>query len=103
MLLQIDATVAYGAGKAGTDLTQADLDDPNNVYNLYVHLGPAADADRVSQCGLRPGGACPGSGRLALLVTVNLDTKETRFAATLEEHRANVALLRQWQAENPDE
>ena len=32
--------------------------------------------------------------------TVNLDTGETKFAATADEHDQNVAELRKWQAEN---
>ena len=31
---------------------------------------------------------------------MNLDTGETKFAATADEHNQNVAELRQWQAAN---
>ena len=35
-------------------------------------------------------------------VTVNLDTGETKFAATLEEHAENVDEYQQWCSENED-
>src|SRR5690606_4158554 len=38
MLLQIDASVAYGLGKSGMDLTRADLDTPG-PYNTYTETG----------------------------------------------------------------
>jgi len=102
MILQIDATVAYGAGI--TDgLTQAMLDDASNPYNTYVHTGlpptPIASPGAASIQAI----LAPAEGDWLYWCTINPDTKETRFATTLAEHRENVALLRQWEAENPSD
>ncbi|GAB3301819.1 endolytic transglycosylase MltG [Epidermidibacterium keratini] len=37
--LGIDASTAYGVGKKGNELTTADLQDPNNPYNLRIVPG----------------------------------------------------------------
>ncbi len=100
MPLQIDASVAYGAGKPGTELTKADL-AADTPYNLYVHTGlpptPIASPSEVSIGSV----LAPADGPWLFWVTVNLDTGETRFATTFAEHQANIALLRQWQAAQP--
>lgn len=105
MPLQIDASVAYGLNKPGTELTLEDT-SPNatdNPYNTYAHPGlpptpiaapGAASIDAV---------LAPADGPWVFWTTINLDTKETRFAETYAEHLENVELLRQWQAENPTE
>ena len=47
MPFQSDATVAYGAGVTGTVwTTDEQRADESNIYNTYVHLGPAARADQ---------------------------------------------------------
>jgi UPF0755 protein len=100
MLLEIDASVAYGANKSGNDLTTADLDDANNPYNTYEHIGlppgPIASPGVVSIDAVLN----PVAGPWKFWVTINKDTGETRFAETYEEHLQNQELLRQWQAEN---
>ena len=42
----------------------------------------------------------PAEGDWLFWVTVNLDTGETLFATTYDDHLANVAQLRAWQEEN---
>lgn len=100
MVLQIDATVAYGLGISGMDLTTEMTQDDSNAYNTYTHLGlppsPIASPGAVSIDAVLN----PEPGDWLFWVAVNLDTGETRFAVTNEEHNANKALLRQWQAEN---
>ncbi|BDZ43505.1 hypothetical protein GCM10025865_28040 [Paraoerskovia sediminicola] len=100
MPLQIDAAVAYGAGKPGTELTTSDLEDESNEYNLYVNPGlpptPIAAPGRASIDAVMN----PADGDWLFWTTVNLDTGETKFAATYEEHQENVAELREWQAAN---
>lgn len=100
MKLDIDASVAYGAGKSGTELTQADL-DTDTPYNLYLQTGlpptPIAAPSEVSI----DAALAPADGPWLFWVTVNLDTGETRFATTYAEHQANVQLLREWQAAQP--
>ncbi|WP_421733829.1 endolytic transglycosylase MltG [Cellulomonas sp.] len=100
MVLQIDATVAYGLGISGMDLTTEMTQDDSNPYNTYTHLGlpptPIASPGAVSIDAVLN----PEPGDWLFWVAVNLDTGETRFAVTNEEHNANKALLRQWQEEN---
>lgn len=99
MKLDIDAAVAYGAGKPGTELTDEDkaTDTP---YNLYVNTGlpptPIAAPSLTSIDAV----LTPADGPWLFWVTVNLETGETRFAETFVEHQENVALLREWQAQN---
>ena len=100
MALQIDAAVAYGLGKPGTELSRADTQDPDNPYNTYVHKGlppgPIAAPGAESVAAVLD----PEPGDWIFWVAVNLETGETKFAATWDEHQRNVAELRQWEAEN---
>lgn len=98
--LQMDSTVLYGVGKTGGVPTREDLDN-DNPYNTYIHAGlPPSPigvvGDRAIEAVMHP-----AEGDWLYFVTVNLDTGETLFAATLEEHNANKALFDQWLAENP--
>jgi UPF0755 protein len=100
MALQIDAAVAYGADKPGTELTRDDLNNARNRYNTYEHTGlppgPIANPGEVSiDAVLNP---TPGDWKF--WVTVNLDTGETKFAETDPEHQRNVQELREWEAAN---
>lgn len=101
MKLDIDASVAYGAGKPGDELTETDL-DTDTPYNLYLHTGlpptPIASPSAVSIDAV----LAPADGPWLFWVTINLETGETRFAETYAEHQANVELLREWQAANAD-
>ena len=102
MPLQVDATVAYGLGISGTELTTEMTQDDSNAYNTYRHLGlppsPIASPGGVSIDAVLN----PEPGDWLFWVAINLDTGETRFAVTNDEHNANKALLRQWQAEQSD-
>ncbi len=97
--LQVDATVAYGLGISGMDLTTEMLQDDSNLYNTYRHLGlpptPIASPGATSIDAVLN----PEPGDWLFWVAINLDTGETRFAVTNAEHEANRELLRQWQAE----
>ncbi|GII99035.1 UPF0755 protein [Sediminihabitans luteus] len=100
--LRIDASVAYGAGKPGTELTQKDLDDASNPYNLYEHPGfppgPIASPGRPSiDAVLHP--ADDGTYYYFWL-TVNLDTGETVFSSTQAGQDAAEAQLDEWLEEN---
>lgn len=101
MKLDIDASVAYGAGKPGDELTETDL-DTDTPYNLYLNTGlpptPIASPSAVSIDAV----LAPADGPWLFWVTINLETGETRFAETYAEHQANVELLREWQAANAD-
>jgi len=100
MALQIDAAVAYGLDKPGTELTRDDTRNPDNPYNTYVHKGlpptPIASPGADSLAAV----VNPEPGDWIFWTAVNLETGETKFAVTWDEHEANVAELRRWQAEN---
>lgn len=98
MRLQIDASVAYGAGKPGTELTQQDLetDGPYNTYTTAgLPAGPIASPGRASIEAVLD----PADGSWLFWVTVNLETGETLFADNYTDHQANVQRLREWQAQ----
>lgn len=99
MKLDIDASVAYGAGKNGTELTDVDL-DTETPYNLYLRTGlpptPIASPSEVSIDAVLH----PADGPWLWWVAVNTDTGETKFAETYAEHQVNVRELREWQAAN---
>lgn len=101
MILQIDASLAYGLNKNGTGLTEADKTS-DSPYNLYKVQGlpptPIASPGRSSINAVMH----PTPGKWMYWTAVNLDTGETRFAETYAEHQANVALLREWQAAHPN-
>jgi UPF0755 protein len=98
--LEIDAAVAYGLGISGTELTRDDTRDPDNPYNTYQHdglpPGPISNPGAASVEAV----ADPADGDWIFWTAVNLDTGETKFAETWQEHRENVAELRAWQAAN---
>ncbi|MFT4214170.1 MAG: endolytic transglycosylase MltG [Microbacterium sp.] len=97
MLLQSDATVAYGAGITGTVwTTEEERADESNLYNTYVHEGlpigpislPGEDAINAA--------LDPAEGDWLYFVAVDLRTGETVFSETYEEHLAAVEQLDQW-------
>lgn len=97
MLLQIDATVAYGAGVTGRSPNRAELDDASNLYNSYKHQGlpptPIANPGEASIDAV----ITPADGPWLFWVTVNPDTGETKFAETYDEHQTYVDELRAWE------
>ncbi|MCV2394569.1 endolytic transglycosylase MltG [Actinotalea sp. M2MS4P-6] len=100
MKLDIDASVAYGLGKSGTELTYDDIHVTDTPYNLYLHTGLpptpiASPGEDAIDAALNP-----ADGPWLFWVTVNPETGETLFAETYAEHQQNVDKLRQWEAEN---
>ena len=102
-LLQSDATVAYGTGNthrvATTDAERADAANP---YNTYVHpglpVGPISNpGDLAIDAALHP-----ADGTWLYFVTWNLDTGETIFSTTQEEHDAAVDQWLAWMDEHPE-
>jgi UPF0755 protein len=95
-LIQSDATVTYGLGRKGYDITPEEKADKSNPYNTYAHTGlPAGPINS-------PGGpaidaaANPADVPYYYWVTVNLDTGETKFAKTLEQHNAYTKEYQHW-------
>lgn len=101
MKLEMDSTVHFAVGKSGkVTTTPEDRADPS-PYNTYVHTGlPPGPIGNPGESALSAA-LHPAATDALYFVTVNPDTGDTRFAATLEEHNANVALFQQWCSANP--
>ena len=103
MLLQMDSTAQYGMGQHDDgsvwSTNEALADD--NPWNTYVHKGlpkgpianPGRDAINAA--------INPEPGDWIYFVAINLDTRESAFSVTQEEHDASVAKLNEWCAANP--
>ncbi|GAA1506087.1 UPF0755 protein [Agromyces terreus] len=102
-LLQSDATVAYGTGNTHlVTTTDEERADAGNPYNTYIHpglpIGPISNpGDLAIDAALHP-----ADGPWLFFVTWNLDTGETIFSATVEEHDAAVAKWLAWMDEHPE-
>lgn len=103
MLLQSDATVTYGTGNTHrAETTDAERADASNPYNTYVHEGmiiaPISNpGDLAIDAAVNP-----ADGEWLYFVTWNLETGETIFSNTYEEHLIAVDKWRQWMAEHPE-
>ena len=100
--MESDATVAYGAGHSRVETTQAEREDANNIYNTYYYpglpVGPISNpGDDAINAALHP-----ADGPWMFFVTVDLDTGETVFSTTADEHAAAVERLQAWWAAHPD-
>lgn len=102
-LLQSDATVAYGTGNTHrVTTTDAERADESNPYNTYIHpgmlIGPISNpGDLAIDAVLHP-----ADGPWLFFVTWNLDTGETIFSATVEEHEEAVDKWLAWMDEHPE-
>ncbi len=103
MRLQMDSTAQYGMGQHddgsvwSTDEALAD----DNPWNTYVHeglpAGPIANPGRDAIAAALN----PEPGDWLYFVAINLDTGESAFSTTQEEHDAAVARLNEWCTANP--
>jgi UPF0755 protein len=105
MTLGSDVTTCYGAGLVGKDciyITQAQLDDATNLYNTRLlpglPIGPISNPGKTAMDAARN----PADGPWLFFVTVNLQTGETIFSETVEEHDAAAALYEEWLAAHPE-
>lgn len=97
MLLQSDATVAYGTGNTHTVwTTPEERADKSNLYNTYANPGLP-----VGPIGL-PGDTAidavmhPADGTWLYFMPVDLKSGKTEFSTTAEEHEQNVQKLAAW-------
>ncbi|QJU53616.1 endolytic transglycosylase MltG [Herbiconiux sp. KACC 21604] len=100
--MESDATIAYGAGHSRVETTQAEREDPSNIYNTYLY--PGLPAGPISNPGDDAINAAihPADGPWFFFVTVDLDTGETVFSETADEHAAAVERLQEWWAAHPE-
>jgi UPF0755 protein len=103
MLLQSDATVAYGTGNTHrVTTTDEERGDANNAYNTYVHEGlPVGPISNPGDLALNAA-LNPADGTWLYFVTVDLDTGETAFSTTYAEHQAAVKQWQAWMREHPE-
>ena len=98
--LQMDSTVVYGLGRVGGVPSTVELADASNPYNTYTRAGLPPTAIGAPGTAALDAVINPPPGDWLYFATINLDTGETKFASTLEEHNANVAELRAWMQQN---
>lgn len=95
MRLELDSTVTYGLGihRLTTTAAERAKDTP---YNTYLHaglpIGPISSPGREAIEAV----LAPADGNWLFFVTVNPETKETKFASTFEEHQKNVQEFQEW-------
>lgn len=99
--LQMDSTVNFALQKRG-NLTRAEYEEAkSSPYDTYAFPGlppgPIGSPGRMAI----DAAADPPEGPWFFFVTVNLDTGETLFAETWEEHQANDRQRVQWCEDNP--
>lgn len=101
MPLQMDSTIHYILGRDGGVFTTAEARRHPSPYNTYKHKnlppGPINSPDaKTLRAALNP-----AAGGWLYFTLVDLDTGETAFASTGEEHAANVAKLQAWCQAHP--
>nr|WP_239062137.1 endolytic transglycosylase MltG [Streptomyces sp. SID13031] len=94
--LQMDSTIHYIVGRDGKIFTSDEQRNTESPYNTYLNKGlPPTPINSPTKETLRAAlNAAPGSWLYFTLV--NLDTGETAFASTGEEHQKNVQKLQAW-------
>lgn len=96
MKLQMDSTIHYVVGKDGGVFTTPEQRDMVSPYNTYKVKGlPPTPINSPTKDTLRAA-INPAAGSWLYFTLINLDTGETAFASTPEEHQANVQKLQTW-------
>lgn len=100
MQLQLDSTVSYAAKDTGKVATTAEMRALPSPYNTYyvkgLPIGPISSPSRKSlEAALNP-----AEGNWKFFVAVNLDTGETEFNDTLDQHNQSVAKWQAWCAQS---
>ncbi|MBL3698077.1 endolytic transglycosylase MltG [Leucobacter luti] len=103
MKLQMDSTAQYGMGQHedGSVWSTDEALTDENPWNTYVieglPAGPIANPGRDAiDAALNP-----EPGDWLYFVAINLDTRESAFSVTQEDHEAAVGVLNEWCAANP--
>lgn len=96
MRLQSDATVAYAVKKTGTIWTTDKERASDSPYNTYKHKGlPPGPITAPARKAL-DAAVNPEEGKWLYFVPVNLDTGETVFSETYEDHQKALEQLHSW-------
>ncbi|WP_062213709.1 endolytic transglycosylase MltG [Demequina oxidasica] len=102
MKLEFDSTVKYVSPTKGvfTSDEERDSDSPYNTYKFTgLPPGPIAGPGAASIAAA----VNPEPSDNLFFVTVNLNSGETAYAKTFDEHQKNVKVLQAWVKENADE
>jgi len=104
MKLQMDSTAQYGYGSLHEGVVSSSkeaLEDPN-PWNTYVNTGlPVTPIASASDAAI-DAAMHPAEGPWLYFVTVNLETGETVFSTTYEEHQAAIQQWDAWCKAHPD-
>jgi UPF0755 protein len=93
MRLQLDSTVSYALGVTKLQLNEEQLRTPSD-YNTYLNKGlPPRPINSPGEAAIEAA-LDPPKGKWLYFVTVNPDTRETKFAKTYEQF---LALKKQYQ------
>ncbi|MGV8913488.1 MAG: endolytic transglycosylase MltG [Rhodoglobus sp.] len=103
ILLQSDATVAYGTGNLHTVwTTDAERADASNPYNTYANPGlPVGPIGLPGELAI-DAAINPVAGDWLFFVPINLATGETVFTTNVDDHEAAAQRLRDWCAESDE-
>ncbi|MEV7475894.1 endolytic transglycosylase MltG [Pseudarthrobacter oxydans] len=94
--LQVDSAVTYGLGTKSYNFTDEQRQDKSNPYNTYANPGlPPGPIGSPGKTAI-DAAARPKTNDYLYWVTINLDTKETKFSRTLAEHNAYVEQYNAW-------
>lgn len=94
--LQVDSAVTYGLGTKSFNFTDEQRQDKSNPYNTYANPGlPPGPIGSPGKTAI-DAAAKPKANDYLYWVTVNLDTKETKFSRTLAEHNTYVEQYNNW-------
>ena len=98
--LQMDSIILYPVAEERI-FTTSEERASDQPYNSYRHDGlpptPICSPDEASLDAFLD----PPPGDWWFYVTIDLDSGETRYAVTYEEHQSNVVLLRAWLEDHP--
>ncbi|UEL26976.1 endolytic transglycosylase MltG [Pseudarthrobacter sp. L1SW] len=98
--LQVDSAVTYGLGTKSYNFTDEQRQDKSNPYNTYANPGlPPGPIGSPGKTAI-DAAARPKTNDYLYWVTINLDTKETKFSKTLAEHNGYVDQYNAWCAAN---
>ncbi|HJV98090.1 MAG TPA: endolytic transglycosylase MltG [Arthrobacter sp.] len=94
--LQVDSAVTYGLGTKSFNFTDEQRQDKANPYNTYANPGlPPGPIGSPGKTAI-DAAARPKTNDYLYWVTINLDTKETKFSKTLAEHNVYVDQYNTW-------
>lgn len=102
MPLQLDSTVSYVSGRKGDVFTTPEERNAESAYNTYANTGLppgpiGSPGEKTIEAALNP-----ADGDWLFFVAVNLETGETVFSDTFEQHNVAVAQLQEYCRTAPD-